>query len=152
MKSKFILIGAIFCSIQMMAINITVQTRTGADLSNDIAIIGKWMFENQNLLLVGKDGSILATEPIDNIRKIVFVKYLPTDDKNLIESNICIYPNPTQDIVYVRGVDDTTLLRIYTLEGEVIISTTGEQINVQSLPNGTYLLQVGTQVVRFIKK
>lgn len=106
MKSKFILIGAIFCSIQLMAINITVQTRTGVDLSNDIAIIGKWMFENQNLLLVGKDGSILATEPIDNIRKIVFVKYLPTDDKNLIESNIYIYPNPTQDIVYVRGVDD----------------------------------------------
>ena len=153
MKNKFILICAIFCSMQMIAVDLVVQTRTGTDLTNDIAKIGKWMFENQNLLLIGKDGAILAQEPIDNVRKIIFTNNPASDINNVFESNTYIvYPNPTQDALHIKGATDTTPVRVYTMDGKLVNSTKGQIINVQSLATGTYLLQIGTQVARFIKE
>ena len=156
MKNKFILIFAILCSMQAMATNLVVETRSGSGLTNDIAIIGKWMFVGQNLALLDKSGSILAIEPLSNIRKIVFspnVPSVPTDDAVVdTESLYVVYPNPTQDMLHIQGATDTTPLRIYTMEGKLVTSTEGQMINVKSLTNGTYLLQIGTQVARFIKE
>ncbi len=156
MKNKFILIFAILCSMQAMATNLVVETRSGSGLTNDIAIIGKWMFVGQNLALLDKSGSILAIEPLSNIRKIVFspnVPSVPTDDAVVdTESLYVVYPNPTQDMLHIQGTTDTTPLRIYTMEGKLVTSTEGQTINVKSLTNGTYLLQIGTQVARFIKE
>lgn len=156
MKNKFILIFAILCSMQAMATNLVVETRSGSGLTNDIAIIGKWMFVGQNLALLDKSGSILAIEPLSNIRKIVFspnVPSIPTDDAVVdTESLYVVYPNPTQDMLHIQGATDTTPLRIYTMEGKLVTSTEGQTINVKSLTNGTYLLQIGTQVARFIKE
>ena len=156
MKNKFILIFAILCSMQAMATNLVVETRSGSGLTNDIAIIGKWMFVGQNLALLDKSGSILAIEPLSNIRKIVFspnVPSVPTDDAVVdTESLYVVYPNPTQDMLHIQGATDTTPLRIYTMEGKLVTSTEGQTINVKSLTNSTYLLQIGTQVARFIKE
>jgi hypothetical protein len=38
------------------------------------------------------------------------------------------------------------------MQGRLLVTENGTQINVSSLPIGTYLLQVGTHVVRFIKQ
>mgnify|MGYP003413676072 FL=1 len=156
MKNKFILILALFCSMQMMATNLVVETRTGSGLTNDLAIIGKWMFVGQNLALLDKGGSILALEPLNNIRKIVFSPSQPdtptNDDAVEMEATYLVYPNPTQEVLHIQGATDTTPLRIYTMEGKLVTSTEGQTINVKSLTNGTYLLQIGTQVARFIKE
>ena len=156
MKNKFILIFALFCSMQMVATNLVVETRTGSGLTNDIAIIGKWMFVGQNLALLDKGGSILALEPLNNIRKIVFSPSqldVPTGDASVnAESLYVVYPNPTQNLLHIQGADDETPLRIYTMEGKLVTSAEGQAIDVQALSNGTYLLQIGTQVARFIKE
>ena len=156
MKNKFILICALFCSMQMMATNLVVETRSGSGLTNDLAIIGKWMFVGQNLALLDKGGSILALEPLDNIRKIVFSPSqpdTPTNDHAVeLEATYLVYPNPTQEVLHIQGATDTTPLRIYTMEGKLVTSTEGYAIDVTSLSNGTYLLQIGTQVARFIKE
>ena len=156
MKNKFILIFAILCSMQAMATNLVVETRSGSGLTNDIAIIGKWMFVGQNLALLDKSGSILALEPLNNIRKIVFSPSqpdIPTDD-NVVEmgATYLVYPNPTQEVLHIQGATDITPLRIYTMEGKLVTSAEGQAIDVQALSNGTYLLQIGTQVARFIKE
>ena len=43
-------------------------------------------------------------------------------------------------------------LRVYDLKGNMILQEMGTQIKVGHLANGTYLIQIGTQVARFIKK
>ena len=71
----------------MLATNLVVETRTGSGLTNDVAIIGKWMFVGKNLALLDKGGRILALEPLSNIRKIVFSPSqpdIPTDDSNIV--------------------------------------------------------------------
>jgi hypothetical protein len=51
----------------------------------------------------------------------------------------------------IQGIE-AQALRVYDLQGRLLIQEEGTQVNVNNLTNGTYLLQVGTQVVRFIKK
>ena len=66
-------------------------------------------------------------------------------------NSIVIYPNPTLDMLYISGTTPQTL-RVYDLQGRLLINETSMQINVSTLNMGTYLLQIGTQVVRFIKQ
>ena len=102
--------------------------------------------------LLDKVGNLLATEPISEIKNITFSISNPeTATENVQMNSIVIYPNPTQDMLYISGTTPQTL-RVYDLQGRLLINETSMQINVSTLNMGTYLLQIGTQVVRFIKQ
>ena len=149
---KIFLFLAFVCSIQMMALNLVVEHRSGADLLKDIAVIGKWVYEGDNLLLLDKAGDVLATEALANIKKITFSTSGPVTDVENVDSNsILVYPNPTQDLLMIQGID-AQALRVYDLQGRLLVQEEGTQVDVNHLAEGTYLLQIGTQVVRFIKK
>lgn len=151
MKNKITLIFAILCSMQMMAAGLVVQTTDGAQQLHDIALIGKWVFVGEELQLLDKAGVVLATEQIANIRKITFSLSSTTAIEDVKDDAILVYPNPTQDILYIKGIESQTL-RVYDLQGRVLQEEQGNQITVSNLSTGTYLLQIGTQVVRFIKQ
>ena len=138
--------------MQMMALNLVVEHRSGADLLQDIAIIGKLVYVGDELQLLDNEGDILATEPLDKIKKITFFVHGPvTNIENMDTNSILIYPNPTRDVLMIEGVDSQTL-RVYDLQGRLIKTENSTQVDVSNLAEGTYLLQIGTQVVRFIKK
>jgi hypothetical protein len=148
---NFFLFLAFVCSMQMMALNLVVEHRSGADLLKDIALIGKWVYEGDNLQLLDKEGNVLATEALANIRRITFSTSGPvTDVENVDSQSILVYPNPTQDALMVQGIE-AQALRVYDLQGRLLVQEEGTQVNVNHLAEGTYLLQIGTQVVRFIK-
>lgn len=152
MNNRFILLVMLCCSMQLMATNLVLQKWDGAQQLQDIAIIGKWIFVEDDLQLLGHDGTILAQEPIKNIRKITLIN---SEDlsatENIAIPNIVVYPNPTQDILLVKGIELQTL-RVFDLQGRLLKTTDDVQVTVSDLASGTYLLQVGTQVVRFIKQ
>lgn len=147
-----VLFGVIvlLCSMQMFAASILVECTSGAQLTKDIAKIGKLVFVDNEIQLVDKLGNILATEMIGNVQKITFVESA-TDIDNVQPNEIMIYPNPSHDIIHVDGIKPTDL-RVFDLHGRMLLAEQGNQITVSSLPMGTYLLQIGTQVVRFIKQ
>ena len=152
MKHTFILICVILCSLQTMATNLVLERRSDAEVLQDIAIIGKWVFVENTIQLLDKSGNILATEPIANIKKIQFATNGTNADVNdTVVHTIIVYPNPTQDILMIQGAE-SQMLRVYNLQGSLLQTEWGNQIAVGNLPVGTYLLQIGTQVVRFIKK
>ena len=148
MKNKFFLIVAMLCSMQMMATNLVVERSSGDNLLQNVALIGKWVYVGDNLQLLDKSGQVLATEPLSNIKKITFSA--TTNTENVQTNSIVVYPNPTQDVLMIQGIE-AQALRIYDLQGRLLKSAIGTQVNVGHLAEGTYLLQVGTQVVRFIK-
>ena len=152
MNNRFILLVMLCCSMQLMATNLVLQKWDGAQQLQDIAVIGKWIFVEDDLQLLGHDGTILAQEPIKNIRKITLIN---SEDlsatENIATPNIVIYPNPAQDILLVKGVE-SQMLRVFDLQGRLLKTENGVQVTVSDLASGTYLLQVGTQVVRFIKQ
>ena len=150
MKLKFIFLCIIFCSLQTMATNLVIEPRSGTEKMQDIALIGKLLFEGENIQLLDKEGNILATESIANVKKIYFAP-TSTDVNDTLVNTIFVYPNPTQDVLMIQGAESQTL-RVYNLQGSLLLTQWGNQISVGNLPDGTYLLQIGTQVVRFIKK
>ena len=152
MKNIVILICVLLCSLQATALHLVIEHRSGADLWQDIAIIGKWVFVEDELQLLDKSGAVLATESLTEIKKITFSASDPTTNTENVQSNaILVYPNPTQDVLMIQGVESQTL-RVYDLQGRLLSATNGTQVDVEHLADGTYLLQVGTQVIRFIKK
>lgn len=151
MKHTFILICVILCSLQTMATNLVLERRSDAEVLQDIAIIGKWVFVENTIQLLDKSGDTLATEPIANVKKICFAPSTNTDVNDTLVNTIIVYPNPTQDILMIQGAE-SQMLRVYNLQGSLLQTEWGNQIAVSHLPVGTYLLQIGTQVVRFIKK
>ena len=151
MKLKFIFLCIIFCSLQTMAINLVIEPRSGTEKIQDIALIGKLVFVGENIQLLNKEGNILATESIANVKKICFAPLTETDVNDTLVNTILVYPNPTQDVLMIQGAESQTL-RVFNLQGSLLLTQWGNQISVGNLPDGTYLLQIGTQVVRFIKK
>ena len=140
------------CSLQCIATNLVLLQTDGTQQLQDIAKIGKWIFVEENLQLLDKVGNLLATEPISEIKNITFSISNPeTATENVQMNSIVIYPNPTQDILHITGVTPQTL-RVFDLQGRLLIIDNSTQVNVSNLNAGTYLLQVGTQVIRFIKQ
>jgi hypothetical protein len=137
--------------MQAVALNLVIEHRSGGDLLQDIAIIGKWVFVDNSLQLQDKSGSILATESLTDIKQIIFsVSDASAEIEDIPSNTILVYPNPTQDVLMIKGIENQRL-RVYDLQGRLLSTSIGTQVEVKHLANGTYLLQVGTQIVRFIK-
>ena len=79
---------------------------------------------------------------------------LGIDDQYL--TNISIYPNPTNDKLFIQGLSDATEVSIYNILGKEVISTKNtSNINVKALPKGVYIIRISNGVGqtnrRFIK-
>lgn len=77
--------------------------------------------------------------------------------EGVISSHLNIYPNPTADHVYVMGAVAEALVSLYTIDGQLLHQTqataTGEAtIDMTALTAGTYILRVGTESQRIIKR
>lgn len=77
--------------------------------------------------------------------------------EGVISSHLNIYPNPTADHVYVMGAVAETLVSLYSIDGQLLHQTqataTGEAtIDMTALTAGTYILRVGTESQRIIKR
>ena len=155
MKKLSIFLVALLCGMQAVATNLVLVKSDGAQQSENIAAIGKWVFTDNGttLQLLDKQGNSLAEESLDNIRKITFAEpSTPSAIESALQSGqIVVYPNPAHDLLIVQGAE-TQPLRVFDLQGRIVVAAETNEVNVSGLENGTYLLQVGTQAVRFIKK
>ncbi len=155
MKKLSIFLVALLCGMQAVATNLVLVKSDGAQQSENIAAIGKWVFTDNGttLQLLDKQGVVLAQESLDNVRKITFAEpSIPSAIEEALQSGqIVVYPNPAHDLLIVQGADAQPL-RVFDLQGRIVKEATTNEVSVIDLHPGTYLLQIGTQAVRFIKK
>jgi len=52
-----------------------------------------------------------------------------------------VYPNPANDIFFLKGVDNRVCSKLYTLDGRKITDITGSQFNASLLSEGIYVLE-----------
>ena len=121
----------------------------------EIAQIGKITFSDNLMMLFDNDGKELGATSVDLIDKIVFSEDQYLAIGNVAVSSICVFPNPAKELLFIRGIEGKQTVRIFNMQGQVMqsaLSVDGEaSIPVGGLQNGTYLLQIGAQVVKFIK-
>ena len=156
MNKRFILFVCLLCSFPLMADRLVVEHRdASADYKEDIAAIGKWVFVDDRVQLLDHNGYLLGEEYMENIIKITFSETSPvptSTDEAQPAGTVIVYPNPTHEMLCVQGVPDDITLRVYSTTGQLLTTAQGTKIDVSHLPQGTYLLQLGAQVIRFIKE
>ena len=64
-------------------------------------------------------------------------------------STLSVYPNPTQGVVYFNGENR---VKVYTQNGALLQEKTGDSVDLSGYPTATYLLQIGTEWVKVVKK
>ncbi len=81
------------------------------------------------------------------------------DPANLIEvssiNTVDVFPNPSSDYVKISTIDPYISATIYSLNGQEILTTIDQKINIRDLENGVYFISIATSKgvvsVRFVK-
>ncbi len=84
-------------------------------------------------------------------RRIYFLEMSTTELDN-VQVQVSVFPNPVCGVLRVKGVEPNAAYRVIDLSGRVVLSGTGCDIDVATLPESTYVLQVADVLVKFIKK
>lgn len=72
---------------------------------------------------------------------------IPTEYINDQTSNVAIYPNPTNDVFQVSGIEGSANLNISDISGKQVLTkqvTANEDVSVSSLPQGVYIVKITT--------
>ena len=85
-----------------------------------------------------------------------YVKILFAEKETSIEelgfTKVYVFPNPVVNTLNIQGVDENTPLEVYNLTGKSLLKDKGTELDVTSLSQGTYILRINNQYVKFIKK
>ena len=65
--------------------------------------------------------------------------------------SIQIVPNPVNNYLRIKGIDDDTSIQIFDMQGKLLLKNSGRMTDVSSLAPGIYLVQFGDTVSRFVK-
>lgn len=135
-----------------------------SDYVQVLSIIGKLRFEVKDQVrhaIIKFRDSQLADEdlgPIADINRISFWVLdegnTQTDVKEVESENISVtaYPNPTADHLHIVGLQDGQVVKIFSSDGKTIYLGKDSDIDMRGMSNGIYLLQVGKEVVKIVKK
>ena len=121
-----------------------------------LSVIGRIEIKDEVFRLIDVKGEVLASCDLYEVRKIVFQESSVNTD-NLDMSSITVYPNPTQDVLFIEGLKINDVVRVYSLEGKLLAMSEADNngvvmLSVSNLSEGVYLLQVGVEIVKFIKQ
>ncbi len=84
-------------------------------------------------------------------RRIYFLLKNTTELDN-VQVQVSVFPNPVCGVLRVKGINPNTTYRVIDLSGRVVMSGVGCDIDVSTLTESTYVLQVADMLVKFIKK
>lgn len=125
----------------------------GSEAVYELATVGKITFDGQ-MVVEDKQGQVLQ----EGVTCVLFAEREIDTALPQIESQqtqLFVFPNPVVEQLTVTGTDAQMPLRLFDINGRLVnvfeTSDGQTQINVSNLNKGNYLLQIGNQVVKFIK-
>jgi hypothetical protein len=68
-----------------------------------------------------------------------------------VETVLEVYPNPTTGVVHINNSNGAEV-KVYNLDGEWLQITRESRIDLSGYPTGVYLLQVGMEILKVVKK
>ena len=154
MKIKlFLSMFAIFFASQTFANEVTQCVAVSADgyktsyvLADIQRIEIKATDSKASMTILDKNGNYSA-----EYQKILFAES-NTGIEELGISSFFVFPNPVSNKLYIQGVDEYAALEVFNLTGKSVIEGKGTELDVTSLNQGTYILRINNQYLKFIKK
>ncbi len=120
--------------------------------------VGKFACEGKMDVVAFLHGDInnTASSLVYNADEASFNVQNATDVENSYVNGMTIYPNPTTDMLYIDGLTEGDMLKVYTIDGMLVkeqeVVNVNEPLNVCDMPQGTYFLHVNRNIVKFVKK
>lgn len=90
---------------------------------------------------------------LSTIRKVVFEKII--DGIEEISSEIQIVPNPANNSFRVSNLDKDEEMTVYSMTGQKVMSgivTNDQTVDISALANGLYLVKIGSQNIKLMKR
>lgn len=135
---------------------ITIVSSTAAEQSHLLATIGRLEVSKHSISLISKEGECLATEPLDTALKIEFNTYSSTQSITDDAQQPTVWFSEQSDKLYVQGFDSSCVVRIFTLNGvllmQQLLSQGCGEVDCSAIPAGYYILQAGTRVIKIYKR
>ena len=74
--------------------------------------------------------------------------------ENNLENILTLYPNPVSNILHIEigNTDKTPEVKIYSIQGILLMNTKGNQIDVSSLPSGIYIVDINGVFRKVVKQ
>ena len=114
-----------------------------------IFVNGQYTFNVTDSIYVrvpcGKTAAYQSAPRWNSYSNFIYEECVDVEDLNLVEFKV--YPNPVDDVLYVKNDGDLEIVNItlYDLQGRVIYfqnSPNSHILNIKSLPSGVYMLRV----------
>ncbi|MQP23993.1 T9SS type A sorting domain-containing protein, partial [Flavobacterium sp. LMO8] len=67
---------------------------------------------------------------------------LTSENFNLNNLEVALYPNPVNDILNIETALDIQTVEIYNIQGQKVLSSNQKQINVSDLAAGMYMVRI----------
>lgn len=123
---------------------------------------------NFNILIIGAFRNTVDFDPETDVFEVdsngsrdIFILNLESSslsvtENDIISNEIVLFPNPTQDYIYVESKKNISHINIYDIQGKFMykinINKTQNQIDVSVLSTGIYLLEIHTDNLKSYKK
>ena len=110
-------------------------------------------FSNTANIYFDYNAPIITNTYTTTVRNVLAVSETKTD-----KENVSIYPNPVQDILYIKSEKEIIKAEIYDASGRILNATgvKGNSVNVAELAKGNYIIKLFTKdktmIQKFIKK
>jgi hypothetical protein len=75
-------------------------------------------------------------------------------ENSAVESSVTQYPNPVFNILHIETDNTNSIpeVKIYSMQGTLMMTAKGNQINVSSLLRGMYIVKISTEVGQVVRK
>ena len=149
---KILLTGMMFASFAAMQAednHLYIYSNAGEKLSWSVPSLQKMTFQDGNIVLTKKDGKVAYT-PISTVNRM----YVSTPSSEKIEK-------VGEDLKYSWDGERLQLdarpgtpITVYNVTGTVVLRETfsGDALNLHSLDKGVYIVNVGGQTFKIVKK
>ena len=159
MKKIYLLLNFVlaFTIMSKAETSLFIDYLSGDDAEIALNVIGRIEIKDEVFRLISIEGTELASCNLYEVKKISFGDNSETNLENNGFNTIAIFPNPTQDVLFINGLEFNDKVRLFDLQGKLILTSVANtdgnlQVSVSQLPNGVYLLQVGVEIMKFIKQ
>ena len=126
-----------------------IQPNAGENLSWSVPSLQKMTFQDGNIVLTKKDGTVAYT-PITTVRRM----YITTPSAESIELIDAALMYSWKGDKLQINVQAGTPVNIYNVAGAVVLreNYSGDAVDFQGIDRGLYIVNVGGQTIKIVKK
>lgn len=156
MKNGILLMLAVALNVATMAqVSVNVVPRSGEAQEINMGADGEIYFINDRMMVVAGNGAGAYNFELGDLQRVTFSGVVKITDVDA-EPTMRIYPNPASHMILVNGVGSEAVeFSLYTTQGVLAMRGTcrdHQAIDISQLPQGIYLVRVGSRYAKLIKQ